>query len=353
MSLRTIHQARQFSTAASALVGHTPLVELASISLGLPHRIFAKCEFMNPAGSVKDRIGVHIIRRAEEAGLVIPGRTILVEATAGNTGIGLAVAAADKYRLIVTMSTKMGPEKEAMMRAWGAEVIRCPYDVTPDDERSFINTARRIAAELPDGYYVNQFANEWNTEAHYLTTGPEIDEQVHGRFGAFVAGAGTGGTITGVARYLRDHGRHPAIVLADPVGSILAGHVNARRAVAGGSRADTGEPPVAAGYAIEGIGGDFIPALFDADLVTEAVSVPDSQSVAMCVRLQHQEGLFVGGSSGCAVAAAVQVARRLPGPASAIVVMLADSGHRYASTIYNQSWRVSQGFGAGKEGSCD
>jgi cystathionine beta-synthase len=327
--------------AATQLVGRTPLLELANISAGLPHRIFAKCEFTNPAGSVKDRIGFHIIRRAEEAGLITPGST-LVEATAGNTGIALAAAAAGRYRLILTMSTKMGQEKEAMVRAWGAEVVRCPYEVGPDDDRSFINTARRIAEELPGGYYVNQFANEWNVEAHLLTTGPEIYEQVPGDLGALVAGAGTGGTIMGVTRFLHGHQKYPAIVLADPEGSILAAHVRS-------CKSPGAEKAVARGYAIEGIGGDFVPPLLDASLVTHAVTVPDAESVAMCLRLQREEGLFVGGSSGCAVAAAVRVAQELAGPPSAIVVMVADSGHRYASTIYNESWRAARGFGNGDQ----
>jgi cystathionine beta-synthase len=316
--------------AAMRLVGSTPLVELTAVGRGLPHRLLAKCEFLNPTGSVKDRIGRYIVARAEEAGLLVPGVSTLVEATAGNTGVGLAAAGAGRYRVIVTMSSKMGPEKEAMMRAWGAEVVRCPYEVPPSSPDAFINTARRIASEIPHGYYVDQFANPWNREAHETTTGPEILGQARGRLAAFVAGAGTGGTIMGVARTLRAAGCAAKIVLADPEGSILA------------DRARGGSLP-GRGYLIEGIGGDFVPALLDLDLVDAAYTVSDTDSIRMCLRLQREEGLWVGGSSGCAVVAATRLAEQLPGPRSDIVVMLADGGSRYTSTIYSQRWRAEQG----------
>ncbi|GAA0674409.1 hypothetical protein GCM10010193_29150 [Kitasatospora atroaurantiaca] len=318
-------------TAAMELVGDTPMVELASIGAGLPHRLLAKCEFMNPAGSVKDRIGRHIIRRAEDAGLLKPGRSTLVEATAGNTGIGLAAAAAGRYRVLVTMSSKMGPEKEAMMRAWGAEVVRCPYGVPPQSPDSFINTARRLAEELPDAYYVDQFANPWNREAHELTTGPEILRQTGGEIGAFVSGAGTGGTFSGVGRALRAAGSKAQLVLADPVGSILA------------SRSRGGNAP-AGPYLIEGIGGDFVPELLDLGSVDRPMNVADADSMRMCLRLQQEEGLWVGGSAGCAVVAAVRLARLLPGPRTNIVVILPDGGARYTSTIFNEAWREARGI---------
>jgi cystathionine beta-synthase len=316
-------------TAAMDLVGETPMVELARIGAGLPHRLLAKCEFMNPSGSIKDRIGRHIVHRAEEAGLLTPGRTTLVEATAGNTGVGLAAAAAGRYRVLVTMSTKMGPEKEAMMRAWGAEVIRCPYEVSPQSPESFLNTAHRLASELPDAYYVDQFANPWNREAHELTTGPEILRQTGGEIGAFVAGVGTGGTFTGVGRALRWAGSKARLALADPAGSILAAR-------------SRGETATAGPYLIEGIGGDFVPGLLDLRMVDDAITVSDADSMRMCLRLQREEGLWVGGSAGCAVAAAVRLARRLPGPRTNIVVILADTGARYTSTIFNERWRTER-----------
>ncbi|MEU9096823.1 cysteine synthase family protein [Streptomyces sp. NPDC048361] len=319
-------------SAAARLVGGTPLVELAAIGAGLPHRILAKCEFLNPAGSVKDRIGHHIIRRAEERHLLVPGVSTLVEATAGNTGVALACAAAGRYRVVVTMSSKMGPDKEAMMRAWGADVVRCPYDVPPTSPESFINTARRIADETPHSYYVDQFANPWNREAHELTTGPEIIAQTGGQVAAFVAGAGTGGTITGVARALRAAGSPARVVLADPAGSILA------------DRLRGGHEP-GRGYAIEGIGGDFVPDLLDLQLLDDAYEVSDGESIAMCLRLQAEEGLWVGGSSGTAVAAALRLAAELPGPRSNIVVVLPDSGSRYSATLFDPTWRTHRGFG--------
>jgi cystathionine beta-synthase len=314
--------------AGNSLVGNTPMVELTRIGAGLPHRILAKCEFMNPWGSVKDRIGRHIVTRAEEQGLLVPGHSTLVEATAGNTGAALAAAARGRYRVVVTMSTKMGPDKEAMMRAWGAQVVRCPYEVPPESPESFINVARRIADQTPGGYYVDQFANPWNREAHELTTGPEIWRQAGDEIGAFVAGAGTGGTFSGVGRHLRRVCSTAQLVLADPAGSILA------------SRA-AGTATLAAPYLIEGIGGDFVPALLDLDLVDRAVEVPDADSVRMCLRLRSEEGLWVGGSSGTAVAAAVRVAQTLPGPRTSIVVVLADGGARYASTVYDPGWRAA------------
>jgi cystathionine beta-synthase len=313
-----------------ALIGSTPLVELPTLSAELPHRILGKCEFLNPAGSVKDRIGRHILARAEQEGLIVPGRTTLVEGTAGNTGVALAAAAAGRYRLVCTMSSKMGPEKEALLRAWGAEVIRCPYEVAPEDPRSFLNTAARIAAEDPDGYYVDQFGNPWNAEAHYLTTGAEIARQA-GDLAAFVAGVGTGGTFTGVGRRLRDDGLDCRLVMADPEGSVLAGAVG-------------GRTPPARPYLIEGIGGDFVPSLLDPGLVTDAVTVPDAESIRMCLRLAATEGLFLGGSAGCALAAAVRFARELPGPRRDIVVLLADGGARYLSTIYDPRWREAKGL---------
>ena len=331
MSGIDVAAAPRITTAAMDLVGDTPMVELASIGAGLPHRLLAKCEFMNPAGSVKDRIGRHIVRRAEEAGLLKPGRTTLVEATAGNTGVGLAAAAAGRYRVLVNMSSKMGPEKEAMMRAWGADVVRCPYGVPPDSPESFTSTARQLAEEIPDAYYVNQFANPWNLEAHELTTGPEILRQTGGEIGAFVSGAGTGGTFTGVGRALRAAGNKGRLVLADPVGSILA------------SRSRGGAVP-AGPYLVEGIGGDFVPELLDLAMVDDAVSVSDADSMRMCLRLQREEGLWVGGSAGCTVAAAVRIARRLPGPRTNIVVVLPDVGARYTSTIFNEKWRAERGI---------
>lgn len=321
---------------AGELIGGTALVALDGISSRLPHRLVGKCEFLNPHGSVKDRIGRHIIARAEQAGLIVPGRHTLIEATAGNTGVALAAAAAGRYRLVCTMSSKMGAEKEALLRAWGAEVVRCPYEVEPASPLSFLNTARRLAGEIQDAYYVNQFENPWNVEAHYLTTGPELVAQLGGipDVVAVVAGAGTGATFTGVGRRLREAGLPCRRVLADPVGSVLGD------AAAGRPQSMLAGRP----YRIEGIGGDFVPKLLDLSLVTDVVSVPDAESVAACLELAGTDGLLLGGSSGCAVAAAMRLAERLPGPRSTIVVVLPDRGERYLSTIYNAEWRVRAGL---------
>jgi cystathionine beta-synthase len=309
------------------LVGRTPLVRLGSLDRRQPHRLWGKCEFMNPGGSVKDRIAGHILNRAEHAGLLVPGSGTLVEATAGNTGVALAMAAAGRgYRLIVTMSSKMGPEKVALMKAWGADVVICPYGVPPDSPESFIATARAIAAERPGAYYVDQLNKTRNPEAHERTTGLELLGAFGGRLAAVVAGAGTGGTLMGIARALAAARSRASIVLADPEGSILAGWF-------------TGRPSEPSGYRIEGIGGDFVPGLLERDRITDAITISDEESMEMCRQLRRDEGLFVGGSSGCAVAAAVRYASQLPGEGRDIVALLPDSGNRYLSTIHSPDHR--------------
>jgi cystathionine beta-synthase len=315
--------ARLRTLSVSDLVGQTPLVRLRSVERRQRHRLWGKCEFMNPGGSVKDRIAGHILNRAERAGLLVRGSSTLVEATAGNTGVALAMAAAGRgYGLIVTMSSKMGPEKVALMKAWGADVVICPYGLPPDSPESFIATARAIAAERPRSYYVDQFNNPWNREAHERTTGPELLAAFGGRLAAVVAGAGTGGTLMGIARALAAARSRTSIVMADPEGSILADWFN-------------GRPAEPSGYRVEGIGGDFVPGLLERDRITEAVTISDEESMEMCRRLRRDEGLFVGGSSGCAVAAAVRYASQLPGDGRDIVALLPDSGNRYLSTIHS------------------
>jgi len=321
--------------APGRLVGNTPLVEFPRLSVKLPHRIVGKCEFVNPHGSVKDRIGWHIVQCAEAAGLITPGVSTLVEGTAGNTGLSLVAAAAGRYQLICTMSTKVGADKEMMLRARGANVIRCPYDVAPDDPASFLNTARRIADTIDHGYYVNQFENLWNVEAHYLTTGAElvsqVDQLLDGNVAAFVSGAGTGGTFTGVCRRLVEAGVPGEYVIADPEGSVI-------------TDAFHGRPLRPGPYLIEGIGSDFVPPLLDLNLANRVMTVRDEESIQTCMNVVRTEGLFLGGSSGCALAAAIRLARELPGPRSTIVVILPDGGDRYVSTIYNADWRAARGL---------
>jgi len=325
---------RRVPPAATELVGRTPVVRLRRVGAGTHHRIWGKCEFLNPTGSLKDRIATHIVRRAEEAGQLRRGRTTIVEATGGNTGISLAAVASAACPVIVTMTDKMPDEKIALLEAWGARVVICPYDVPPESPEHFTRKAEAIADDVGDGYYVDQFRNPWNKEAHARTTGPEIWEAIGPTLGAFVAGAGTGGTISGAGAYLKARKPNVRIVLADPVGSILGQILRA-------------EPPVARPYLVEGIGGDFVPDLLDLSVVTHVEEISDGESIEMCLRLQREEGLFVGGSSGCTVAAAVRVARDLEGPSQDIVAILGDSGDRASTTIFSAAWRGARGLTPG------
>lgn len=319
--------------AAETLLGRTPLILLRTIADDSPHRIWGKCEFLNPAGSLKDRIAHHIIGRATAAGLLTPGRTTLVEATGGNTGVALAAAAGNSFEVIVTMTDKMSVEKMGLLEAWGADVVVCPYQAPPEDPEHFISRAEAISRQIDDAYYVDQFRNPWNREAHALTTGPEIWDATGATLGAFIAGAGTGGTISGAGGFLRAMNAKVDVVLADPVGSLLG-------------QVFRGEQPDPRPYLVEGIGGDFVPELLDLSTITHVQEISDADTVTTCLALQRDEGLFVGGSSGCAVAAAVRYARSLedPGPPRDIVVMLGDSGDRAVSTIYSSSWRNAHGF---------
>jgi cysteine synthase len=297
-------------------IGRTPLVALRHIGRGLPVPILVKCEHMNPGGSVKDRIALAIVDDAERRGVLRRGAT-LVEATAGNTGMGLALVAAVRgYRLVCVMPEKMSADKRTALAALGAEVVITP-NAPPDAPESFQSVARRLASER--GWFLtDQFCNPANVRAHEETTGPEILEQTGGRIGAFVAGAGTGGTITGVGRFLRRHAPGARVVLADPVGSGLA-----RWVVEGIVGPD-------AAYAVEGIGTSKPPAILDRSVIDGAESIPDEESFAFARRLIGEEGLFVGGSAGTAVAAAVRVAASgaVNGP---VVAVLPDSWDRYLS----------------------
>ncbi len=305
-------------------IGNTPVIRLDRVGAGLPVPILGKCEFLNPGGSGKDRIALAIVDDAEHAGLLRPGMT-LVEATAGNTGIGLALVAAIRgYRLACVMPAKMSADKRSALAALGAEVIITP-NAPPSSPDNFRNVAKRLAEER--GWFLtDQFANPANALIHERTTGPEILAQCGGRVGAFVCGVGTGGTITGVGRYLAAHCPTARIVLADPVGSRLA------------HRVDPAQPDEDGGYLIEGIGGSVVPEVCDLSLVHAAERVSDEDSFAMAVRLMREEGLLVGGSSGTAVVAALRVAARgdVPGP---VVVLLADSWDRY----YAQPWMRALG----------
>jgi cystathionine beta-synthase len=304
-------------------VGDTPLVRLNKVTRGLRPTVLAKLEMLNPGGSVKDRIGLRMIEAAERAGLLKPGGTI-VEPTSGNTGHGLAIAAAIRgYKCIFVMPDKMSQEKISLLRAYGAEVVITPTAVAPESPESYYRVADRLTEEIPGAFQPNQYFNEENPAAHEATTGPEIWRQTDGRVTALVAGVGTGGTITGVARYLKKQNPGVLVVGADPEGSIFSGDVHP--------------------YLTEGIGEDFWPETFDPSLVDRYVRVSDRDSFRMARRITREEGILVGGSSGTAVVAAVDVAREL-GPDDVVVVILPDTGRNYLSKLYSDTWLLQYGL---------
>jgi len=310
------------------VIGWTPLIRLNRVTRGVRTPVYGKAEFMNPGGSVKDRIGLPIIERAEREGTLKPGGTI-VEGTSGNTGVGLAIAAALKgYKCIFTMPDKMSQEKVRLLKAYGADVIVTPTAVAADHPDNYVMMAKRIAKETPNAILADQFYNQANPDAHYATTGPELWEQTEGRITHFVAAAGTGGTITGVGRYLKEKNPAIKIIAGDPVGSILASYW-----------ASKGSAPVAgAPYKIEGIGQDKVPGTLDMSVVDEFHTVTDKDSFAMARRLTREEGLFVGGSAGLITHVAMELARRVDDPDALIVTFLCDTGERYLSKLYNDEW---------------
>lgn len=314
-------------------IGQTPLVRLNSVVAGLPCTILAKVEFFNPGGSVKDRIGWKIIEDAEKNGRLQPGGTI-IESTSGNTGVGLAIAAAIKgYRCIFVMPDKMSQEKILLLRAFGARVVVTPTAVEPEDPRSYYSVANRLVAETPNAILANQYHNPVNPQAHYETTGPEIWAQTEGKITHFVAGMGTGGTISGVARYLKEQNPAVQIVGVDPIGSIL---YELHR---------TGEYTKAEGYKVEGIGEDFLPSTLNLKLVDHVVQVNDRESLLMTRRLVREEGIFAGGSCGSAVAGAIKYAlEQQLGADDVVVIILPDSGSRYLSKVFDDDWMRENGF---------
>ena len=311
-----------------AAVGNTPLVRLGHITGTLRTPIVAKVETLNPGGSVKDRIGMAMLEAAEQAGLLRPGATI-VEPTSGNTGTGLAIAAALKgYRLVCVMPDKMSTEKIALLRAYGAEVVVCPTAVPRESPQSYYSVADRLAREIPGAFQPNQYFNPANPAAHEATTGPEIWRQSGGQVTHFVAGMGTGGTITGVGRVLKRHKPTVQIVGADPVGSIY-------------SAGDQFTPKI---YKVEGIGEDFLPSTIDLGLVDRIEVVDDKEAFLTARRVTREEGILIGGSGGAAVAAALRVAEEVDDPAALIVVLLPDTGRNYLSKIYDEEWMRANGF---------
>ncbi len=314
------------------LVGWTPLIRLNRVTAGIGTPVYGKAEFMNPGGSVKDRIGVAIVDAAESRGLLRPGGTI-VEATSGNTGLALAMVAAIRgYRCIFTMPDKMSIEKVKLLRAFGAEVVITPAAVAPDHPDHYVNRARTIAEETPGGFLADQFYNRDNPEAHYLTTGPEIWGQTGGAVTHFVAGAGTGGTISGTGRYLKEQNPEIQVIGVDPVGSVISGFYRT-------GKVGKGEP-----YLVEGLGNDKIPGTLDVEFVDAYRTVEDRDAFAMARRLAVEEGLFVGGSTGLIVHAAVEAARRIDDPGACVVAILCDWGERYLTKQYDDEWMRNNGF---------
>ncbi|MGE0480198.1 MAG: cystathionine beta-synthase [Phycisphaerae bacterium] len=306
-------------------IGRTPLVRLNRVAEGLACPIYAKVEFFNPGASIKDRVARAMIEKAEREGMLKPGVSTIIEATSGNTGVGLALVAAVKgYRCIFVMPDKMSDEKIRLLRAYGAEVVIVPTNVAPDSPDSYAGVAARLLNEIPHAWQPNQFTNLANPEIHYLTTGPEIWEQTQGRVTCFVSGIGTGGTISGVGKYLKERNPNIRVVGADPEGSVLSG----------------GKPGP---WLVEGIGEDYVPKTFNSQMVDDWVRVSDAESFLAARKLARLEGLLVGGSCGTAVGAALRYAQRLTAN-DLLVAVLPDTGRNYLSKMYNDDWMREHGY---------
>jgi len=307
------------------LVGNTPLVKLNTVAEGLRPLVLAKVEYLNPGGSVKDRIALRMVEAAERSGELGPGGTI-VEPTSGNTGVGLALVAQRRgYKCVFVCPDKVSVDKRNVLKAYGAEVVVCPTAVPPEHPDSYYNVSDRLVAEIPGAWKPNQYANPENPASHYHGTGPEVWQQTGGRITHFVAGVGTGGTISGTGRYLKEvSGGRVRVIGADPEGSVYSG--------------GSGRP-----YLVEGVGEDFWPDAYDRDICDEIIPVSDAESFELTRRLAREEGLLVGGSCGMAVAAALRVAERA-GPDDVVVVLLPDGGRGYLSSVFNDQWMAQYGF---------
>ena len=312
-------------------VGCTPLIRLNRINQGLKPQIYVKAEFSNPGGSVKDRIGISMIDEAEKKGLLKPGGTI-IEGTSGNTGMGLALVAAVRgYKCVFTTTDKQSKEKVDLLKALGAEVIVCPTAVEPADPRSYYSVAKKLAREIPNSYYPNQYDNPTNPEAHYQTTGPEIWDDSEGKITHFVCGMGTGGTISGVGKFLKEKNPEIKIIGVDPEGSLYYDFFK------------TGEVAKARTYVVEGIGEDFFPTTMNMKIMDDCLLVNDEECFVVARRLAKMEGLFTGGSGGGCISATLRIAKNL-GPDAFIVALLPDTGMRYLSKVYNDEWMRERGY---------
>ncbi len=308
-------------------IGWTPLIRLSRLAHDIRTPVYGKAEYANPGGSIKDRIGLAIIEGAEASGALQPGG-VIVEGTGGNTGVGLAMAAAIKgYRCIFTMPDKMSQEKVRLLKAYGADVIITPTAVPPDHPENYIMKAKQIVHDTPGAVLANQFYNPLNPDAHYATTGPEIWEQTQGRITHFVASAGTGGTVSGVGKYLKEKNPRIRIIAGDPVGSLYAGYHRTHEL-----------PHDGAPYKVEGVGGDKVPTTLWWDVVDEFRSVSDKDAMAMARRLARVEGILAGGSSGLNLCVALDVARAVDDADACVVTVLADTGERYLSKVFNDAW---------------
>lgn len=312
-------------------IGHTPLVKLNHITNHEAATVLVKCEFLNPSGSVKDRMALYIIEQAEKNGLLRPGG-VIVENTSGNTGLSLAMIAAVKgYRCIFTLPDKMSKEKIDMLKSFGAEVVITPTDVPGDSPEHYVQKAKQIAKETIGAFYVNQYHNQDNIAAHYYSTGPEIWQQTQGQFDVFVAGTGTGGTISGVGKFIKEKTDNIKIVGVDPIGSVHYDYFYTKKLVT---------PQI---YKVEGLGEDILCEALDFSVIDEMRQTNDKQAFSMARRLVREEGLFCGGSSGALVHVACEIAKEI-GPQKTVVTLLTDSGSRYISKFLNDDWMKQNGF---------